>query len=120
MKDNFSKQAVDYSKFRPQYPEEMIEYILSFVNNKSSALDVATGNGQVAHKLSAHFEKVSATDISQKQLDNAIQADNIIYSKESAEKTSFQNHQFDLIVVAQAVHWFDFELSLIPLSIEEL
>jgi ubiquinone/menaquinone biosynthesis C-methylase UbiE len=110
MKDNFSKQAVDYSKFRPQYPEEMIEYIISFVNNKSTALDIATGNGQVAHKLSAYFKKVYATDISQKQLDNAIQAENVIYSKESAENTSFENQKFDLIVVAQAVHWFDFEV----------
>ena len=110
MKDNFSKQAVDYSKFRPQYPEEMIEYIISFVNNKSTALDIAAGNGQVAHKLSAYFKKVYATDISQKQLDNAIQAENVIYSKESAENTSFENQKFDLIVVAQAVHWFDFEV----------
>ena len=110
MKDNFSKQAVDYSKFRPQYPEEMIEYIISFVNNKSTALDIATGNGQVAHKLSAYFKKVYATDISQKQLDNAIQAENVSYSKESAENTSFENQKFDLIVVAQAVHWFDFEV----------
>ncbi|EJL64641.1 class I SAM-dependent methyltransferase [Flavobacterium sp. CF136] len=110
MKDNFSKQAVDYSKFRPQYPQEMIEYIISFVNNKSTALDIATGNGQVAHKLSAYFKKVYATDISQKQLDNAIQAENVIYSKEPAENTSFENQKFDLIVVAQAVHWFDFEV----------
>ena len=109
MKDNFSKQAVDYSKFRPQYPQEMIEYIISFVNNKSTALDIATGNGQVAHKLSAYFKKVYATDISQKQLDNAIQVENVIYSKEPAENTSFENQKFDLIVVAQAVHWFDFE-----------
>lgn len=86
MKDNFSKQAVDYSKFRPQYPEEMIRYLISFVDNKSIALDLATGNGQVAHKLSAHFKNVFATDISQKQLDNAIQAENIIYQKESARK----------------------------------
>ncbi|WP_163411171.1 class I SAM-dependent methyltransferase [Flavobacterium ajazii] len=110
MKDNFSKQAVDYSKFRPQYPEEMIRYIVSFVDYKSTALDLATGNGQVAHKLSAYFENVFATDISQKQLDNAIRAENIIYSKESAEKTSFKNQQFDLIVVAQAVHWFNFDV----------
>lgn len=110
MKDNFSKQAIDYSKFRPQYPQEMIECIISFVNNKSTALDIATGNGQVAHKLSAYFKKVYATDISQKQLDNAIQAENVSYSKESAENTSFENQKFDLIVVAQAVHWFDFEV----------
>ncbi|MEO7978371.1 class I SAM-dependent methyltransferase [Flavobacterium sp.] len=109
MKDNFSKQAVDYSKFRPQYPDEMIEYIISFVNNKFTALDVATGNGQVAHKISTYFKNVFATDISQKQLDNAIKTDNIIYSKESAENTAFENKKFDLITVAQAVHWFDFE-----------
>ncbi len=109
MKDNFSKQAADYSKFRPQYPQEMIDYIVSFVTCKSVALDVATGNGQVAHKLSSSFEKVYATDISQKQLDNAIQTDNIIYSKQPAENTSFENKKFDLIVVAQAIHWFDFD-----------
>ena len=109
MKDNFSKQAVVYSKFRPQYPDEMIEYIISYVNNKSIALDVATGNGQVAHKFSSYFKNVYATDISQKQLDNAIKPDTIIYSKEPAEKTSFENQKFDLIVVAQATHWFDFD-----------
>ncbi len=109
MKDNFSKQAVDYSKFRPQYPMEMIGYIISFVKNNLVALDVATGNGQVAHKISPYFDKVYATDISQKQLDNAIQAGNIIYSRESAENTSFEDRKFDLVVVAQAIHWFDFE-----------
>jgi ubiquinone/menaquinone biosynthesis C-methylase UbiE len=108
MKDNFSKQAASYAQFRPQYPQEMIDYVVSFVQNKNVALDVATGNGQIASKLSPYFEKVFATDISQKQLDHAIQADNILYSKESAENTSFENQQFDLIVVAQAIHWFDF------------
>ena len=109
MKDNFSVQASGYSKFRPQYPDDMIEYLVSFVRNKSVALDVATGNGQVAHKLSVYFKKVYATDISQNQLDNAVQRANIIYKKESAEETTFQNQQFDLITVAQAVHWFDFD-----------
>jgi SAM-dependent methyltransferase len=28
---------------------------------------------------------------------------------QAAEKTNFQKHTFDLIIVAQAVHWFDFE-----------
>jgi len=109
MKDNFSKQAVAYSKFRPEYPDEMIDYIVSFVKDKTTALDIATGNGQVAHALSKHFEFVYATDISKKQLQNAIQDKNIIYKKEPAEKTSFDNHQFDLITVAQGIHWFDFD-----------
>lgn len=109
MKDNFSKQANEYSKFRPHYPDEMIEYIVSFAKNKFEALDIATGNGQVANKLSNYFDKVYATDISENQLKNAIQQQNIIYQKESAEETSFDYNQFDLITVAQALHWFDFD-----------
>jgi ubiquinone/menaquinone biosynthesis C-methylase UbiE len=110
MKDNFSKQALEYSKYRPQYPDKMINYLVSFVKNKSMALDVATGNGQIAHKLSAVFEKVYGIDISQNQLDIAIPAPNLEYKLESAEKTSFDNQTFDLITVAQAIHWFDFDL----------
>lgn len=109
MKDNFSKLAVEYSQFRPQYPDPMIAYIVSFVQNKSTALDIATGTGQVAHKLSRYFDTVYATDISENQLSNAIPADNIIYKKETAEETTFQDQQFDLITVAQAIHWFDFD-----------
>jgi ubiquinone/menaquinone biosynthesis C-methylase UbiE len=109
MKDNFSKQAKDYSKYRPYYPPEMIEYIMSFAKGRETALDVATGNGQVAIELSKHFEKVYATDMSAKQLENAQKAPNIIYKTEPAEYTSFSDAQFDLITVAQAIHWFDFD-----------
>lgn len=110
MKDNFSKQAAEYSKFRPQYPDAMIDYLVSFVNNKGVALDIATGNGQVAQKLSRFFETVYGIDISQNQLNNAIPTENIIYKVAAAENTFFKNQEFDLITVAQAVHWFDFDL----------
>lgn len=109
MKDNFSLQSAAYAKFRPQYPDEMMAYIVSFVNLKQTALDVATGNGQVAVKLSRYFETVYATDISEKQLQNALPAPNVVYKKEPAEQTSFEDKQFDLITVAQAVHWFEFD-----------
>lgn len=109
MKDNFSVQAEDYSKFRPHYPPEMLEYIVSFVKSRDCALDVATGNGQVAAALAGYFKKVYATDISKNQLENAIKKDNIIYQQESAERTGFADGMFDLITVAQAIHWFDFD-----------
>ncbi|MEL7145945.1 MAG: class I SAM-dependent methyltransferase, partial [Bacteroidota bacterium] len=40
---------------------------------------------------------------------NARLHDKIIYSQAAAEKTNFKSRYFDLITVAQAVHWFDFE-----------
>lgn len=74
-----------------------------------TAWDCGTGNGQVAFELAKTFERVFATDISQEQIKNALQADNIEYSVQPAEHVDFQNRFFDLIIVAQAIHWFDFE-----------
>ncbi|HXU25762.1 MAG TPA: methyltransferase domain-containing protein, partial [Bacteroidia bacterium] len=41
-------------------------------------------------------------------LNNAKKLNNIIYSLQAAEKTNFPNNFFNLIIVAQAVHWFNF------------
>lgn len=109
MKDNFSTQAATYAQFRPTYPRDLFDCILQNVENKQIAWDCATGNGQAAKVLAQHFDKVFATDISQKQLDNAAKSDNILYSVGKAEATDFADNFFDLITVAQAIHWFDFE-----------
>src|SRR4030095_11116914 len=108
MKDNFATQSDQYVKFRPTYPDELYQFLLPLVKTKDAAWDCGTGNGQVAQELSKHFKKVYATDISEKQIKNAIQRENIFYKVESAERTSFPDKSFDLITVAQAIHWFDF------------
>ena len=108
-KDLFSKQASTYARYRPSYPAEMIEYIVSFVSARETAWDCATGNGQAAALLASHFKTVQATDSSEKQLQQAIPADNIRYSVSPAEKTGFADTTFDLITVAQAYHWFQFD-----------
>lgn len=87
----------------------MFDFILHHVPVHQRAWDVATGNGQVAGKLSQHFEQVMATDISENQLRHAVQRNNIIYKTESAEHSSFADASFDLITVGQAIHWFKFD-----------
>lgn len=109
MKDNFSLSSDNYAKFRPDYPQTIYDFLYPLLKNKSKAWDCGTGNGQVAQELSNEFTNVYATDISQAQLDQAIPADNIHYSLQPAEKTNFEDNSFDLITVAQAVHWFDFD-----------
>jgi len=106
MKDNFSKQADIYAKYRPHYPRELFDFILQQIEKKQNAWDCATGNGQSAKVLATYFENVFATDISQKQIDKAIRTENIHYSIQPAEKTNFSENTFDLITVAQALHWF--------------
>jgi ubiquinone/menaquinone biosynthesis C-methylase UbiE len=107
IKDYFSQQSKLYAAFRPTYPDNLYEFIFQHLKNHDVAWDCATGNGQVAQKLATVFSNVFATDISQQQIDEGFSADNIFYSVGSAEKISFDDHQFDLITVGQALHWIN-------------
>ncbi|CAM4075252.1 Methyltransferase domain-containing protein [Pedobacter westerhofensis] len=108
MKDNFSVQSAGYAKFRPTYPQELYDFLFSLVSAHHTAWDCATGNGQVATVLAEHFTEVFGTDISENQLAHAVQKDNITYLLQSSDRSSFADQTFDLITVAQAIHWFDF------------
>lgn len=109
MKDNFSTRSDLYAKFRPHYPTELFLYLESLLSRTERAWDCGTGNGQVAAALALKFREVEATDISEQQLENAIRLPNINYSRQPAEKTGFPDAYFDLVTVAQAVHWFEHE-----------
>ncbi|MGB7395498.1 MAG: class I SAM-dependent methyltransferase, partial [Pricia sp.] len=108
-KDNFSKQSELYQKFRPGYPQGLIDLLCEHIPETNLAWDCATGNGQVARMLSEKFERVVATDISAEQLEKAATAENITYRIERAEKSSLPDASADLVMVAQAIHWFDFD-----------
>jgi SAM-dependent methyltransferase len=105
-KDIFSAQATLYAQYRPTYPPALYDFIYSRVGAFGTAWDCATGNGQVAVELAKHFAQIQATDISDKQLDNATPLENIQYSNQPAEHTNFEDDTFDLITVGTALHWF--------------
>ncbi len=109
VKNLFSAQAKEYKQFRPTYPTALYQRIYQEVHIKEHAWDCGTGNGQVAIELAKNFKKVAATDISQSQITQADHQENITYIVSRAENTHFASETFDLITVAQAIHWFDFE-----------
>lgn len=108
-KDHFSKQASKYYLYRPHYPPELFEYLASLVKRHETAWDCATGNGQAAYGLAPYFQHVVATDASEKQLAHAIPHEKITYGVAPAEKTDIESGTVDLVTVAQAMHWLDFE-----------
>jgi len=107
--DLFSEKSDLYAQARPQYPQALFDFLSSCVVHHGSVWDCATGNGQAAVGLAKLFVHVQATDMSEQQIAHALTAENITYSVQSAERTNFADQQFDLITVAQALHWFDFE-----------
>lgn len=108
-KDHFSERTKDYAAFRPTYPAALFEYLSGISQDKETAWDCATGNGQSAQELSKYFSQVLATDASTRQIEQATKRKNIIYSVSVAEQTSIETGSVDLVTVAQALHWFDLE-----------
>lgn len=107
-KDNFSTQADRYAKYRPHYPRELYEF-LQQLQIYEIAWDCGTGNGQVAVELAKFCSHVHATDASAAQLNYAVTYPKITYQVAQAEHSGLADHSVDLITVAQAIHWFDFE-----------
>ncbi|MDX2045673.1 MAG: class I SAM-dependent methyltransferase [Chitinophagaceae bacterium] len=108
-KDLFSGQSADYARYRPSYPIELIEYITAFVKEKNKVWDCATGNGQAAVLLAPHFKQVCASDLSAKQIQQATAHPKVVYTVCQAEQTPYDDNSFDLITVAQAYHWLNFD-----------
>ncbi|MGB9181682.1 MAG: class I SAM-dependent methyltransferase [Pyrinomonadaceae bacterium] len=108
-KDYFSKQAVDYAKYRPRYPVELFEYLAKVAPMRERAWDCATGNGQAAVSLAQFFKQVIATDASRSQLDSAAKHEHVEYRIAKAEQTDIESRSIDLVTVAQALHWFNLE-----------
>jgi SAM-dependent methyltransferase len=71
------------------------------------AWDCATGNGQAAIGLAAHFQRVIATDGSAAQIAAAVPHDRVTYRVALAEASDLPSSAVDLVTAAQAVHWFD-------------
>lgn len=106
-KDYFSAQALEYSKFRPKYPDELFSYLSSLSKYHKLAWDCACGNGQASIGLADYFDKVIATDASSSQLEHAIQHPNICYKHAKAEKGGLETDSVDLVTAATAIHWID-------------
>lgn len=105
-KDHFSAQSAGYARHRPHYPPELFEY-LAGLGGRQLAWDCATGSGQAAIALAAHFDEVIATDASRAQVDAAIAHPGVSYRVATAEDSGLAAGTVDLVTVGQALHWFD-------------
>ena len=107
-KDHFSRQSAAYSRFRPDYPPELIDWISSQAPDRRLVVDCATGNGQAALALAGRFDSVVALDGSHEQLRRAPTRPNLAYVAALAERLPIRDGSASLVAAAQAAHWFDF------------
>jgi SAM-dependent methyltransferase len=111
----FTDRVDNYVKYRPTYPDEVIAYLQQKckLDSHSVIADVGAGTGIFTGLLLNKGYKVYAVEPNETMLQAAIDqyADNpkLIPVNGTAEATTLQHNSIDLIVCAQAFHWFDEE-----------
>lgn len=106
-KDHFSGHAADYHASRPTYPAELFTWLAANSPATGTAVDLGCGNGQASRGLAEHFSVVIALDPSAEQVAQAPPHPRITYRVAPAEDTGLPSRQADLVLAAQAFHWFD-------------
>lgn len=108
-KDHFSTHATAYQQYRPGYPPALFAALARAAPACDAAWDVGCGNGQASIGLAEHFAVVHATDASAAQIHSAEPHPRVRYAVAPAEQAGLPANSIDLVLAAQALHWFDFE-----------
>ena len=105
--DHFSSLSSAYAVHRPGYPDGLFALLATLPGERRRVWDCATGSGQAALGLARYFEAVLATDASAAQVRAAESHPRVRYAVAQAEGAPFRSGAFDLITVAQALHWLE-------------
>ena len=103
--EKFTGIANLYSKFRPTYPMELIDWLFEKTHAETVA-DIGAGTGIFTKCLTVKSWNITAVepnDDMRSKLDIA----GVEVVKGTAENTNLQNNSVELITAAQAFHWFD-------------
>jgi SAM-dependent methyltransferase len=106
-KDHFSTRSAEYAAYRPTYPRALVDFLADAAPGADLALDCGCGTGQLSVLLAERFAKVVATDASARQIENAEPHPAVEYRVAPAEASGLPGKSADLVVAAQAAHWFD-------------
>jgi len=111
----FSDRVKNYTRYRPSYPQEALNYIVSGLQLKSDSViaDVGSGTGLLTQSLLPFGSAVIAVepnDAMRAESDSRLSVNKNYHSiAGQAESTTLENQSVDLITAAQAFHWFDVE-----------
>jgi SAM-dependent methyltransferase len=108
--DHFSGHAAEYAKFRPGYPPALFDWLAGLTASHDLAWDCGCGNGQASLPLAERYARVQATDLSAEQIAQAPAHARISYRAAAGEDSGLPAASADLVTIAQALHWFDFDL----------
>lgn len=110
----FSGVAGVYDRGRPAYPSEAVAWLTG--PRPQRVLELGAGTGKLTAGLMRAGHAVVATDPSGPMLDRLVERLATPAVQCAAERLPFRAGSFDVVVVAQAFHWFDVEPALAEIA----
>ena len=110
--ERFTNRVENYLKYRPDYPETAIAAIIRIckLTNNSVVADIGAGTGKFTRSLLQHEMQVFAVEPNQTMRQSAEELLTKFTGFHSqpgtAEHTGLAGCSVDLVVAAQAFHWF--------------
>jgi ubiquinone/menaquinone biosynthesis C-methylase UbiE len=103
----FKGTASYYARFRPPYPDELIERLAAAagLDGTGRLLDLATGTGPLAVPLARHVAEVVAVDVEPEMLATLPAGIRTVLAR--AEDVDESWGTFRLVTIGRAFHWFD-------------
>ena len=104
----FTGKADVYEKFRPSYPDELIDFL--YENARCEAVaDIGAGTGKFTRCLLKKPWSVTAVEPNADMREKLAAIEGITVVNAPAENTGLADKSVGLITAAQAFHWFDEE-----------
>lgn len=111
--ERFSSRVDDYARYRPDYPPAVIELLTARCGLVSTAVvaDIGSGTGILTERLLASGAQVFAVEpndgmraVAEARLGGHARFHSV---RGTAEATALPDASVDLLLAAQAFHWFD-------------
>lgn len=104
----FADRASDYALFRPSYPPQAIDAVLAGLSGHNALLaaDIGAGTGISSRLLADRGLRVLAVEPNAAMRESAEPHPLVTFVDGTAEATGIHGASVDLVLCAQAFHWF--------------
>jgi ubiquinone/menaquinone biosynthesis C-methylase UbiE len=109
--------AEQYGRFRPDYPASAFDWIVTYgqLGPGSLIIDLGAGTGIASRAFASRGFRVVGIEPNEEMRNRALRqpgADGLEYRDGTAEATGLPGESADLVVAAQAFHWFQADVAL--------
>ena len=118
----FTVRADNYAKYRPGYPQEIIGILEREVGltRRQNVADVGSGTGLLTKLFLENGNRVFGIEPNSRMRYHAQKSlsrfPRFVSVKGTAEHTSLRARSISLVVVGQALHWFDPDMTAVELA----